>query len=474
MIWKYSKSGQTNQAANTTGGRKSLAVASPKAYELTLPPSELAHKADLVAVFSSESENVPSCIAVSPEGTVRYWDSVAHESFFVELNADLQVKPTETLIKRSMTDKPVSQGQECDLLVEAMPLGCLVATTTASILILTPRVSEGRPTVLCRSFKTPQGLLGSIGRRMSSFIFGSVASHQSMDTRLVKVLCQKRDRHNLEVQVLCNQSLQFWQVTNSPVNNCFGIRPTDANASRFQVSDTERLVHQCDIDKWSREALITHLWSRSDSSMHNLKVWILDAQAHKSELILLIAASNPSVSSQIQYAFASVPLQTQQPPTGFSSFCLLKFATAMPEPSLHDPSAPPHCRFVVVNATGYLYADKWIVCASATEPLEEPDRLEVRSANERFLGAGVYGQKPVVFSSRHGVLVLQATSGAANDSQSVAFDESILEHSQVMTDTLNLDPAQVCANSVASRERHATLFNFFTFLLDRRSRRRPN
>lgn len=93
-----------------------------------------------------------------------------------------------------------------------MPLGCLVATTTASILMLTPKMSEGRPSVTCRAFKTPQGLLGSIGRRMSSFIFGSVSSHQSMDARLVKMLCQKRDKHNLEVQVLCNQSLQYWQV----------------------------------------------------------------------------------------------------------------------------------------------------------------------------------------------------------------------------------------------------------------------
>lgn len=33
-----------------------------------------------------------------------------------------------------------------------------------------------------------------------------------MDARLVKMLCQKRDKHNLEVQVLCNQSLQYWQV----------------------------------------------------------------------------------------------------------------------------------------------------------------------------------------------------------------------------------------------------------------------
>ena len=89
VIWKYSKS-----AANTvssTPSRKSIAISSPKSHELTLPPSDLAHKSDLVAVFCSEPDSVPSCIAVSPEGTVRYWDSIAHENFFVEINADLQV-----------------------------------------------------------------------------------------------------------------------------------------------------------------------------------------------------------------------------------------------------------------------------------------------------------------------------------------------------------------------------------------------
>lgn len=88
VIWKYPKS--TVATGSTTPSRKSLSV-SPKSYELTLPPSDLAHKSDLVAVFSSDPDNVPSCIAVSPEGTVRYWDSIAHENFFVEINADLQV-----------------------------------------------------------------------------------------------------------------------------------------------------------------------------------------------------------------------------------------------------------------------------------------------------------------------------------------------------------------------------------------------
>lgn len=77
----------------------------------------------------------------------------------------------------------------------------------------------------------------------------------------------------------------------------------------------------------------------------------------------------------------------------------------------------------------------------ANEPLEEPDRLEVSKApNERLLGAGVYHQRPVFFSTRHGVLVLQPSSGGPNDSQSF-IEESVLETSHIMAETV--DPAQV-------------------------------
>lgn len=93
-----------------------------------------------------------------------------------------------------------------------MPLGCLVATTTANVLLLNPRLTDGRPSIECRNFKTPQGLLGSISRRMSSLIFGSISAHQSMETRLVKLLSQRKERHSLEVQVLTSQSMQYWQV----------------------------------------------------------------------------------------------------------------------------------------------------------------------------------------------------------------------------------------------------------------------
>lgn len=64
---------------------------------------------------------VPSCIAVSPEGTVRFWPSVAHEGTSVENSTDLQ-------------------GQECDSLTSIASLGCILATTTSTVVHLQPEV----------------------------------------------------------------------------------------------------------------------------------------------------------------------------------------------------------------------------------------------------------------------------------------------------------------------------------------------
>ena len=57
--------------------------------ELSLPPSDLAHRADLCLVGHSEGGQTPYCLAVSPEGVVRYWPSIAQEGTSTEISAEL-------------------------------------------------------------------------------------------------------------------------------------------------------------------------------------------------------------------------------------------------------------------------------------------------------------------------------------------------------------------------------------------------
>ena len=64
VVWRYRAGGARSQCR-----------------ELALPPSDLAHKAELCLVYSAPGSagHTPCCLAVSPEGVVRYWPSIAQE-----------------------------------------------------------------------------------------------------------------------------------------------------------------------------------------------------------------------------------------------------------------------------------------------------------------------------------------------------------------------------------------------------------
>ncbi|KAG8228600.1 hypothetical protein J437_LFUL009305 [Ladona fulva] len=89
FVWQYRHvPPQSSGFADSAGRRWTM---TGQCRELNLPPSDLSHKADLVCIISGEGNHVPSCVAVTPEGIVRYWPSITHEGTSVEDNADLQV-----------------------------------------------------------------------------------------------------------------------------------------------------------------------------------------------------------------------------------------------------------------------------------------------------------------------------------------------------------------------------------------------
>lgn len=90
---------------------------------------------------------------------IRYWPSILHPGASVEQSADLQ-------------------GQECYSLNNIAPSGCILSTTTSSIVLVEPLIQGGRHTLSCRPLRPPHGWLGGIGRRVSSLIFGSLPTAQ--------------------------------------------------------------------------------------------------------------------------------------------------------------------------------------------------------------------------------------------------------------------------------------------------------
>lgn len=89
---------------------------------------------------------------------------MSHEGVSVEVTAELQ-------------------GQECDSVCSVGRLGCILATTTCTVVLVQPRLTSGGRHILnCHTLRTPQGWLGAISKRMSSLIFGSMVSDHSNET----------------------------------------------------------------------------------------------------------------------------------------------------------------------------------------------------------------------------------------------------------------------------------------------------
>lgn len=76
------------------------------------------------------------------------------------------------------------QGQECDSLTDVEGLGCILATTTCTIVLVQPHFTSGRHNFTCKTLKMPGGWFGGIGKRMSSLFFGPINSEQSSETVL--------------------------------------------------------------------------------------------------------------------------------------------------------------------------------------------------------------------------------------------------------------------------------------------------
>lgn len=175
-------------------------ISSCPCYELQLPPSDLSHKADLVCVFdNNEKCQVPSTIAVSPEGIIRFWPNIAYEGHSIETVAnDLQ-------------------GQECISLTDMAPLGCILGTTTSSLVHITISSIDGQNTIVCRTLKVPQGMLAGFGRKVTSFIFGAMPATQSPEAKqLIKVVRDNTicsvDLMEQYIWVLAGCSAQKWQI----------------------------------------------------------------------------------------------------------------------------------------------------------------------------------------------------------------------------------------------------------------------
>lgn len=122
--------------------------------ELTLPQCDIGHKASLITVFTTEGQQMASCLSISPTGDVRYWPSIAHDA-------------------NTCDETGILDGQEFHELITIPMVGYVLVTTTCNLVLLELQSNNGQYTIKNRPVRPSTGFLGGLGKRVASMLIGS-------------------------------------------------------------------------------------------------------------------------------------------------------------------------------------------------------------------------------------------------------------------------------------------------------------
>lgn len=165
LVWQY-KETKLNSPKFDGVRTPQRRPAMSQCRELTLPHCDIGHKASLITVFTTEGQQMASCLSISPTGDVRYWPSIAHDGL-------------------SIDESGILDGQEFDELLNIPSIGYILVTTTCNLVLLQLQSANGRHNIVYKTVKPPSRFLGSIGKRFASIIIGS----NSQDRENVSVFC---------------------------------------------------------------------------------------------------------------------------------------------------------------------------------------------------------------------------------------------------------------------------------------------
>uniref|UniRef100_A0A336M2M2 CSON000919 protein n=1 Tax=Culicoides sonorensis TaxID=179676 RepID=A0A336M2M2_CULSO len=242
-IWQYKES-----KSIVTPQRRTLAG---QCRVLTLPHCDIGNKANLVTVFVTDGHQSASCIASSPTGDIRFWQSINHDNASINQNGILE-------------------GQEFDQLIKLSSNTYLLSTTTCQLVLLQ---TNGQQAIQHRIIKSPQGFLGGIGKKFASIV--GINSDHDKENKLIQIYSEKISTTTYRITILADRFLQEWIFN--------GAKET------FSFEDSEIL-------RKAREFYHLNVWKTRE--IHEIKLWFLDMQIFKDILIILSAAVNLNCNSQ--------------------------------------------------------------------------------------------------------------------------------------------------------------------------------
>ncbi|KHN75215.1 Nuclear pore complex protein 15 [Toxocara canis] len=284
-------------------------------YLLQLPPSGLPYTVRTIRVFTKARSSAPGVIAVSPEGTIRYWSNINRG--YSDSSVDL-----EREVALSLDDITDCEGNEF-----------LLSTTTGSFFLLWLDTSGRAPTPGKRQ-KMTCGILSrplytnarrNIGERMSSLLFGDTAKHGS---RLLKATLVEIMNHADEGRSAIDKD--------SIENHLKGtyIIALKSKAVQLYSIEPSAKMWSVDLKQQAAEHFANHIWNLHSAPEHSkwrkeIRIWLVDCVRASNGIIILMGAANNAISTQIHFALGYLPINGPEEATEhFEWFCVLKLPSS--------------------------------------------------------------------------------------------------------------------------------------------------
>ena len=334
-------------------------------YELELPPSDLTFRADLVTLLttgSTASDDAVAVLAVSPEGIVRFWPNIMHETCF-----------SETIVQEL-------QGQECSNLCPIGTSGCLLATTTNSLLLIS--IVQNEP--VFRTLKAPAGVLSGLSKKFASFIFGGMpAVSQSGEMKSFIRIFKEPDETGRDfsmVYTMAGSTVQKWQIF----------------SHQSEVLRAEKDLHYVLKDRFMGLIAAT-------SDPRQADVVILDAGlGHEQQLLLLVASLVPGA----RILFALATFLTVPDSFTLTAFHLIADPSAFL--SVHNEDTLLNLKLLLCpdRSTVYVYDESRIFFIRGNTVV---DLIDFEVNEDGILGAGTCDKVPLLFTCRDGLVMISST-----------------------------------------------------------------
>uniref|UniRef100_A0A8C7C8X7 Nuclear pore complex protein Nup133 n=1 Tax=Oncorhynchus kisutch TaxID=8019 RepID=A0A8C7C8X7_ONCKI len=321
-----------------------------------------AHGCLLLWFFVLNAQSI-SVMAVSPEGTARFWPSLAHEGNYAETVVDM--------------------GENLCNFVVAVRGGSFIVSSYKGQLMRLWADPSGKP--LQRALQQGQGVLSGIGRRVSS-LFGMLAPLTN---------------NNLHSVLWVGETGCLYTLTS------YGL-------SKWEVNEvTEHQVLSWDSSRALTESVADAIWG-SESNYEEIKegvnVTYMDMQ---DGLVVLAAAWHPSDSPCLAY-FCLVTLLDN----GNNISEELSVEVTKYNPPFQSEDALQAMRLLLPLASSpaaFLYNEELVfACSTGTGSGGLPEeKIPFNTPGDRLRGGGCCANLPVFFSQNSGLVAVVARESAS-------------------------------------------------------------